>query len=413
MNRPVHELADVIRAFGPAFEERYGHTVAPAQRRALRDLVRCRTAALGGHVEACDACGQVRIAYNSCRNRNCPKCQAAARAAWLERQAADLLPVEYFHLVFTLPNAIGPVGLQNPSLVYGTLFRAAADSLSALAADPKHLGAELGFLAVLHTWGQTLTLHPHVHCVVPGGGLSPGGQRWVSCRPGFLLPVRPLSRLFRGKYLATLQRFHQQGRLVLAGRQAELVHPGRFARWIDELRGSDWVVYAKPPFGGPERVLKYLARYTHRVAISNHRLASLDARTVSFHWKDYADANTPKVMTLDGVEFLRRFLQHVLPSGFVRIRHFGLLANRHREEKLARCRSLLNATPTVCNPELLPAEPTEATKTESGVGAAADAVPESSVRCPVCGKGRMVVIEVLPRSDTRSPSVLAAIDDTS
>jgi hypothetical protein len=413
MNRPAHELADVIRAFGPAFEERYGHTASPAQRRALRDLVRCRTAALGGHVEACDACGQVRIAYNSCRNRNCPKCQAAARAEWLERQAADVLAVEYFHLVFTLPNALGPVGLQNPSLVYGALFRAAADSLSELAADPKHLGAEIGFLAVLHTWGQTLTLHPHVHCVVPGGGLSLDGQRWVSCRPGFLLPVRPLSRLFRGKYLAALRQFHQQGRLVLAGTQAELADPRQFARWVDELRGSDWVVYAKPPFGGAEQVLKYLARYTHRVAIANQRLASIDNRTVSFHWKDYADANTPKVMTLDGVEFLRRFLQHVLPSGFVRIRHFGLLANRHREEKLSRCRSLLNATPTVGNPDRSPAGPAEATKAERDGGAPVGAAPGSRGRCPVCGKGCMVPIEVLPRLHVRSPSVPSAAGDTS
>ncbi len=405
MNRPVHELADVIRRFGPAFDEQYGHTISWTQRRALRDLVRCRTAALGGHMEACDACGQVRIAYNSCRNRNCPKCQAAARAEWLDRQAADLLPVDYFHVVFTLPNALGPLGLQNPALVYGALFRAAADSLSALAADPKHLGAEIGFLAVLHTWGQTLTLHPHVHCVVPGGGLSLDGERWVPCRPGFFLPVRPLSRLFRGKYLATLQQFHQQGRLVLAGSQGPLVDPVRFVRWLDELRGSDWVVYAKPPFGGPEQVLKYLARYTHRVAISNHRLASVDDHAVSFHWKDYADENAQKLMTLDGVEFLRRFLQHVLPSGFVRIRHFGLLANRHRDEKLTRCRSLLSETPTV--------ELAEETKAESEVCATGNAASESSVRCPVCGKGSMVIIEVLPRPDPRSPSVQTAVGDTS
>ena len=230
MNRPAHEMAEVIRAFGPAFEEQYGHTLSPVQRRAMRDIVRCRTAALGGHVEACDACGEIRVAYNSCRNRNCPKCQAAARAEWLDRQAADLLPVEYFHLVFTLPNAVGPVALQNPSRVYGALFRAAADSLSQLAADPKHLGAEVGFLAVLHTWGQTLTLHPHVHCVVPGGGLSLDGERWVSCRPGFFLPVRPLSRLFRGKFLASLQESYRQGDLVLAGAQAKLADPLRFAR---------------------------------------------------------------------------------------------------------------------------------------------------------------------------------------
>jgi hypothetical protein len=414
MNRPTHELAEVVRTFAPAFEERYGHTVSPAQRRALRAIGRCRTAALGGHVEACDACGQVRVAYNSCRNRHCPKCQAATRAEWLERQAADLLPVEYFHLVFTLPNAVGPLALQNPSRVYGALFRAAADSLAELAADPKHLGAEVGFLAVLHTWGQTLTLHPHVHCVVPGGGLSPDGQRWVPCRPGFFLPVRPLSRLFRGKYLAALHRLHQQGCLVLAGTQADLADPRRFARWLDELRGSEWVVYAKPPFGGPEQVLKYLARYTHRVAISNQRLASIDDHTVSFHWKDYAGGNASKVMTLDGVEFLRRFLQHVLPSGFVRIRHFGLLANRHREEKLARCRSLLDATPAACHPEPSPAGPIETTPTEGrGDGTTAVVGPESSVRCPFCGRGRMVVVEVLPRADLKEPSIRTAGGDTS
>lgn len=411
MNRPTHELADVIRMFGGAFEEQYGHTVSASQRRALRDIVRCRTAALGGHVEGCDKCGEVRIAYNSCRNRNCPKCQAGARAEWLDRQAANLLPVEYFHLVFTLPSAIGPLGLQNPSLVYGALFRAAADSVSALAADPKHLGAEVGFLAVLHTWGQTLTLHPHIHCVVPGGGLSLDGQRWVSCRPGFLLPVRPLSRLFRGKYLATLQQFHRQGRLVLAGTQAELLDPRRFAQWIDELRGSEWVVYAKPPFGGPERVLKYLARYTHRVAISNHRLASIDDRTVSFHWKDYAHANIQKVMALDGVEFLRRFLQHVMPSGFVRIRHFGLLANRHRDERLAHCRALLAESPASLGPDASAAEPAEKPHSDMGIGT--EPASESRPRCPVCGKGRMVIIETLPRSQTGSRSIPTVASNSS
>ena len=309
-----------------------------------------------------------RIAYNSCRNRNCPKCGAAARAEWLDRQAADLLPVEYFHLVFTLPNAVGPVALQNPSRVYGALFRAAADSLSELAADPKHLGAEVGFLAVLHTWGQTLTLHPHVHCVVPGGGLSLDGERWVSCRSGFFLPVRPLSRLFRGKFLASLQEFHGQGDLVLAGTQAELADPLRFARWMDELRESEWVVHAKPPWGGPEQVLKYLARYAHRVAISNHRLAAIDDRSVTFHWKDYADGNTQKVMTLDGVEFIRRFLQHVMPSGFVRIRHFGLLANRHRDEKLSRCRTLLAECSTASTPAASMSEVTQELTTEGDGG---------------------------------------------
>jgi hypothetical protein len=389
MNRPAHELADVIRAFGREFEKQYGHTISPTQRRALRDLVRCRTAVLGGHVEACDVCGHVRIAYNSCRNRNCPKCQAATRVEWLDRQEADLLPVDYFHLVFTLPSALGPLGLQNPTLVYGGLFRAAADSLSALGADPKYLGAEMGFVGVLHTWGQTLTLHPHVHCVVPGGGPSLDGQRWVSCRPGFLLPVRPLSRLFRGKFLALLQQWHQHEHLVLAGKQADLADPRRFAQWLDELRSSEWVVYAKPPFGGPEQVLKYLARYTHRVAISNHRLATIDDRTVSFHWKDYADGNTQKVMTLEGVEFLRRFLQHVLPSGFVRIRHYGFLANRHRETKVQRCRELLTVIP-VSTGEV----PTTERKQDQPEPTAT--VPDGH-RCPSCGKGRMVWVEDIPR----------------
>jgi hypothetical protein len=413
MNRPVHELADVIRSFGPAFEEQYGHTLSPAQRRAMRDIVRCRTADLGGHVEACDACGHVRIAYNSCRNRNCPKCQSAARAKWLDRQAADLLPVEYFHLVFTLPNALGPLALQNPKRLYGALFQAAAASVSDLAADPKHLGAEVGFLAVLHTWGQTLTLHPHIHCVVPGGGLSLDGQRWVSCPAGFFLPVRALSRLFRGKFLEMLQQFHRQKDLTLAGMQSNLADPLQFARWIDELRESEWVVYAKPPFGGPEQVLKYLARYTHRVAISNHRLASIDDRAVTFQWKDYANENTQKLMTLDGVEFLRRFLQHVLPSGFVRIRHFGLLANRHRDEKLSECRRLLAESAATCDQEPMSDQPQAESQTQAKYGISAEAQPESDGRCPTCGKGRMVVVELLPRpSATPHPKSMMTSDSS-
>jgi hypothetical protein len=413
MNRPTYEVADVIRAFGAGFEDRYGHTLSSAQRRAMRDIAKCRTAALGGHVEACDTCGEVRIAYNSCRNRNCPKCQAAARAQWLDRQAADLLPANYFHLVFTLPNAVGPLALQNPSRVYGGLFQAAANSLSELAADPKHLGAEVGFLAVLHTWGQTLTLHPHIHCVVPGGGLSLDGQRWVSCRPDFFLPVRPLSRLFQGKFLSRLQLLYRQGELVLAGAQAELVDPLRFGLWIDELRGSEWVVYAKRPFGGPEQVLKYLARYTHRVAISNHRLVTIDNRTVSFQWKDYADGNTQKVMTLDGVEFIRRFLQHVMPSGFVHIRHFGLLANRHRDEKLSCCRALLAKRTTGYEPESLPGDTTEELQAEIAIDDSARATPTPRECCPVCGKGRMVIIEVLPRPQATLRPVPIATGDTS
>jgi hypothetical protein len=398
MNRPEFEVADAIRRFGPEFEERFGHTMSSSQRQAVRDIVRCRTAALGGHVEVCDQCGHRQVAYNSCRNRNCPKCQAAARGAWLDRQAADLLPVEYFHVVFTLPDAIGPVALQNPRLIYSALFRSASDSLLELAADPKHLGVVIGALAVLHTWGQTLTLHPHVHCVVPGGGLSRGGQSWISCRSGFLLPVRPLSRLFRGKFLAALSELFQCNRLTLAGSQRELADAQRFAKWVNELRATEWVVYAKPPFGGPQQVLKYLARYTHRVAISNRRLVGMDDHSVSFRWKDYADASGVKVMTLDGVEFVRRFLQHVLPSGFVRIRHFGLLANRCREEKLNHCRQLLAAPPPL---------PVVKQALEHELQEDAD----SRWPCPACGTGRLIVTEViLPSRRSRSPSAASATD---
>lgn len=413
MTRPILEVADVIRAFGAGFEAEYGHTLSAAQRQAMRAITRCRTAALGGHIEACDGCGHRQVAYNSCRNRNCPKCQAAARIAWLDRQAEDLLPVEYFHVVFTLPNALGPVALQNPRLVYGALFRAVAESLIELAADPRRLGAEIGFLAVLHTWGQTLSLHPHVHCVVPGGGLTPDGKRWVSCRPGFFLPVKPLGRLFRGKFLAILAELHTHAQLTLVGTQKELAEPGRFARWIGELRETDWVVYAKPPFGGPEQVLKYLARYTHRVAISNHRLVSMDDETVSFRWKDYADGNAPKVMTVDGVEFVRRFLQHVLPTGFVRIRHFGFLANRCRDEKLARCRELLGTRPPALAAEPRD-EPSIETITTDRAGAGDPAVVLESRRCcPVCRVGRMIVLETIPRERSPGPICLSAATNTS
>jgi hypothetical protein len=277
-----------------------------------------------------------------------------------------------------------------------------------LAADPKHLGAEIGFLAVLHTWGQTLTLHPHVHCVVPGGGRSPDGQRWPSCRSGFFLPVRPLSRLFRGKFLARLGQLHRQGRLVLAGQQAGLADPGRFAEWLDALPATEWVVYAKPPFGGPERVLKYLAWYTHRVAISNHRLSSIDTDAVSFRWTDYADGGTEKAMTLDGVEFLRRFVQHVLPGGFVRIRHVGLLANRHREEKRARCRALLAEAEAPRRAEPPPNQSVERTKAEDAEGSSA-----SSRRCSACGRGNLVVIELLPRPEVGSFFVGPSVGDPS
>jgi hypothetical protein len=338
MTLPAFEVADVLRAYGPAYVEAFGHLLSSQQRCVLRDLVRCRTVELGGHVEACERCGHRRIAYNSCRNRHCPECQAGASAQWLDEPAAELLPVEYFHVVVTLPDELGPLARQNLRVVYGTLLRASAETILQVAADPAHVGAEVGFLSVLHTWGQNPHLRPHVHCVVPGGGLTPGGDRLVACRPGLFLPVRVLSRLFRGKFRAQLEEAFQRGRLTCQGRLEHLADAADFFGLTAALRQKDWVVYAKPPFGGPEQVLKYLARYTHRVAISNSRLLKVEDGQVHFTWKDYADGNADRAMALPAFEFIRRFLQHVLPSGFVRIRHYGLLANRHREEKLHFCR---------------------------------------------------------------------------
>lgn len=378
---PPLELADVLRAYTPAFLDAYGDTVSPEQRRALRDLVRCRTAELGGHVEQCDGCGHQQIAYNSCKNRHCPKCQAAARAAWLDERAAELLPVEYFHVVFTLPCELSQVALQNPRLVYGTLLQASAQSLLQLARDPRHLGAQIGFVSVLHTWGQNLHLHPHVHCVVPGGGLSLEGDRWVGCRPGFLLPVRVLGRLFRGKFLAMLGRAFDRGQLGFHGQQQHLADPRAFHELLRGCEQKEWVVYAKPPFGGPQQVLKYLARYTHRVAISNGRLVKVEDDRVHFLWKDYADGNRQKVMALGAVEFIRRFLQHVVPLGFVRIRHYGLMGNRVRAANVERCRTLLGVGPGSgaggAAPEPQPSKQAEAAR---------------RTVCPVCGQGHMAVV---------------------
>jgi Putative transposase/Transposase zinc-binding domain len=384
------ELADILRDYTPAFLDAYGETTSSEQRRVLRDLVRCRTAELGGHVEQCDGCGHQRIAYNSCRNRHCPRCQAAARAEWLEQRAAELLDTEYFHVVFTLPADLGPVALQNQRLVYGTLLQASAQSLLQLARDPQHLGADIGFLSVLHTWGQNLHLHPHVHCVVPGGGIGVDAGRWVSCRPGFFLPLRPLGRLFRGKFLAMLQRGYDRGLLGFHGQQQHLADPQAFRTLMETCWQTEWVVYAKPPFGGPQQVLKYLARYTHRVAVSNARLVKVEDDQVFFRWKDYAQGNQQKVMALEAVEFIRRFLLHVVPAGFVRIRHYGLQANRVRAENLTRCRALLGQGQG------------------SGAGGAAQqqqpqpsSQVEAKTRCPVCGQGHMVIVSKLEpvRSD--------------
>jgi hypothetical protein len=384
---PRWTVADVVRACGPSFLERYGASLTATQRRALADLAVCRTAALGGHVWQCDACGHACVLYNSCRNRHCPTCQASARAAWLEREAAWLLPVEYHHVVFTLPAEVAALALGQPALVYGLLFRAASATLRAVAADPKHLGAEVGVVAVLHTWGQNLHHHPHLHCLVTGGGLSCAASgrvdarpRWVSCRPGFFLPVRVLSRVFRGKFLALLRQAHARGELRPGG---ALASPEAFATWQGRLYESDWVVYSQPPAAGPEVVLKYLARYVHRAALSNSRLVSLADGDVSFVWKDYAHGGKERVLTLSGEEFLRRWVQHVLPKGFVKVRHYGLLANCGREEKLAVCRwQLLLAGLVVA--------------AAGGSGAAVEGC--RGVGCPVCASPRWVKGAEVPRA---------------
>src|SRR5215217_960311 len=342
------EVADVFRRHGEAWREAQAGHLSRAQLRVMSAIEVCRTAALGGHVEQCVACAHTRIAYNSCRNRHCPKCQGSAASAWLEARKAELLPVPYFHVVFTLPAKLGAIAYQNKALVYGLLFKAAAEALTTIAADPKRLGARIGVTAVLHTWGQTLDHHPHVHCIVPAGGISLDGSRWVACRPGFFLPVRVLSRLFRRLFLDGLAEAHARGELEAFGDLAKLREPGTFRAHLAAQRRREWVVYAKAPFAGPGQVLGYLARYTHRVAISNRRLVALDDDgQVSFRWKDYrASGRTkPKIMCLPAGEFMRRFLLHVLPDGFHRVRHYGLFANGHRAAMLARCRELLDVPP--------------------------------------------------------------------
>ena len=371
--RPRLEVAEVIRSYGHAYRERY--RPSPAQRRVLRAVTQCRTGALGGHVQECDHCGERQISYNSCRNRHCPKCQGSQTAQWLEAQQPHLLPVPYFHVVFTLPQLLAPLALQNPRVVYGLLFQAASRTLLEVAANPRHLGATIGFLAVLHTWGQTLTHHPHLHCVVPAGGLAPDGSRWVSSSPHFFLPVRVLSRLFRGKFLALLSRAFEDGRLRFHGSLELLAMQSRFLGLVSEARGTEWVVYAKAPFGGPATVLKYLARYTHRVAISNHRLQSMEGGRVSFRYKDYARGRRPRTMHLEAPEFIRRFLLHALPKGFVRIRRYGLMANAQREQKLDLCRELLGGLP---GNDPIEDPSTGITPYEPG-----------AYRCPSCGEGLM------------------------
>lgn len=345
MMRPPLEVADIVRTYGAAFLKRHGRWLTGLHLKVLRAIAACRTAALGGHIEQCDRCGQRAISYNSCLNRHCPKCQAGARQTWLAKRSAELLPVPYYHVVFTLPHLLAPLALQNKALVYNLLFRAVAETLLQIAADPKHLGADIGFLAVLHTWGQTLLSHPHVHCVVPGGGLSPDHRRWIPCGDKFFLPVHVLRVVFRGKFLQALERAFKTHKLTLAGQLAPLQSPAQFAALLRAAAQPNWVVYAKQPFAGPAQVLTYLSRYTHRIAISNSRLLSLANASVTFRWRDYAHGHQARTMTLEANEFLRRFLLHVLPTSFVRIRYFGLLANRCRAQLLALCRSHLRTSP--------------------------------------------------------------------
>jgi len=388
-------VADVIHEAGGRYEEAYG--LSWESRRILKDLVSCRTSALGGHKRVCDTCGYEEISYNSCRNRHCTKCQARARAKWLDERAGDLLNVPYFHVVFTLPHEIAHLALQNRRLIYGILFQAASQTLLTIGRDPKHLGAEIGFLAVLHTWGQKLQHHPHVHCVVAGGGLSPDGRRWIPCRSeNFFLPVRVLSRMYRGKFLSILCKAYTQGELGLYGKLSYLQDPAEWSQWLEALAGKEWVVYAKPPFGGSQQVLKYLARYTHRVAISNSRLVVLDDGKVTFRWKDYAHGNQQRTTTLDAVEFLRRFLLHVLPSGFMRIRYYGFLANCVRGEKLPQVRCLLGVSEEA-ETSVQDVEPSDVPEKDEWV-------------CPKCPTGHLVWVENLPKelSRERAPPALAA-----
>src|SRR6266568_3057932 len=377
MNRPAVEVADILRAQGQGFLDRYRASFDFQQRQAFRALQNCRTAALGGHLDACPPCGFQAISYNSCRNRHCPKCQAQARQRWLAAREQELLPTSYFHVVFTVPHELNLLALDNPRQFYHLLFTATAATLLEIAADPKHLGAEIGILSILHTWGQNLLAHPHIHCVIPAGGISHDHSRWVHPRyPGFFLPVKVLSRVFRGKFIAGLKRLYRRKQLRCAGPSAALANDKQFRELLRRLHRHDWGVYAKPAFGGPRQVLRYLGRYTHRLAISNHRLLSFEGERVTFRWKDYAHASQTRPMTLTATEFLRRFFLHVLPKGFVRIRHFGFLANRLRVSSLTLCQQLLSSS----SPERAEAGTCQIPSETSGLW-----------YCPRCGAAMIVI----------------------
>jgi Putative transposase/Transposase zinc-binding domain len=388
MDRSKLEVGDVFRRYGDVYRQQHAGSLSRAQLRVMSAIERCRTAALGGHVERCDQCQFERIAYNSCRDRHCPKCQSLARAQWIEARQAELLDTEYFHVVFTVPEDIAAIAYQNKEVVYDILFRATSDTLRTIAADPKHLGAEIGFFAVFHSWGQNLMFHPHLHCVVPGGGLSPDGTRWIPCRPGFFLPVRVLSCLFRRLFLELLEKAFDDGQLQFFSALKELQNRQVFLRYLAPLGKSQWVVYAKAPLAGPQQVLDYVGRYTHRVAISNNRLLDIEGGEVQFRYKDYRDGSQQKILPLSADEFIRRFLLHVLPDGFHRIRYYGFLGNRYRKQKLEQCRQLLGM--------VSPEQTTPTEKVPEDYRDRYEALTGSSLwECPVCHRGRMIMIGVI------------------
>jgi hypothetical protein len=384
MGRADLEVADILCEYGEAFHRDFGNSLSREQLRTMRAIKICRTAELGGHIDRCDHCGHEVISYNSCRNRHCPKCQSLAKAEWLEAREAELLSADYFHVVFTIPEPLNQIALQNKREVYDLLFKAVAKTLLTIAADPKHLGAKIGFMAVLHTWGQNLLLHPHIHCLIPGGGLSHDEKRWIGCQKKFFLPVRVLSRLFRRLFLELFMRAFNQDRLNFYGKTSHLSDPELFSEFIEKCFKIEWVVYAKPPFAGAERILDYLGRYTHRIAISNNRLLRLEDGKVTFAWRNYQQGNKFQTMTLQAEEFIRRFLLHVLPSGFMRIRYFGFLSNRQRARKLNRCRDLLHQRAAKSTLRSMDWKQ----RYELLTGKEIDL-------CPFCGKGHMVTVESL------------------
>jgi len=398
MDCPRLEVGDVFRHYGEIFRQQHAGSLSRAQLRVMTAIECCRTAALGGHIEQCDQCHFQRIAYNSCRDRHCPKCQSLARAQWIEDRQAELLDTQYFHVVFTVPEEIAAIAFQNRKVVYDILFRATSETLRTIAVDPKHLGAEIGFFAVLHSWGQNLMFHPHLHCVVPGGGLSPDGNRWIPCRKGFFLPVRVLSRLFRRLFVESMEKAFDAGQLQFFSALEELRDPTAFRRLLGRVRSREWVVYAKKPFAGPQQVLDYVGRYTHRVAISNNRILNIEDGLVTFRYKDYRDGSQQRTMTLAADEFIRRFLLHVLPEGFHRIRYYGFFGARYRKEKLEQCRQLLG---------MVPREP-ESKMAELDYRDRYQALTGSSLwECPACHRGRMIVIREIP------PRSIPTIPDTS